>query len=92
MGVSKPFTTPLQNSIHYMMARYAEMVVRAGKPIEAFDALIAATALTAGAGLATRYCRVRRVRSHSHRPLGLAMTPFAPAARRIGLRKGHFAR
>jgi len=25
MGVSKPFTTPLQNSIHYMMARYAEM-------------------------------------------------------------------
>lgn len=27
MGVSKPFTTPLQNSIHYMMARYAEMVV-----------------------------------------------------------------
>ena len=38
-------------------ARYAEIVVarrRAGNPIEAFDALIAATALTAGASVATR--------------------------------------
>ena len=38
-------------------ARYAEIVVarrRVGNPIEAFDALIAATALTAGAGIATR--------------------------------------
>ncbi len=38
-------------------ARYAEIVVarrRVGNPIEAFDALIAATALTAGASLATR--------------------------------------
>lgn len=37
--------------------RYAEIVVarrRAGRPIEAFDALIAATALAAGAGIATR--------------------------------------
>jgi predicted nucleic acid-binding protein len=37
--------------------RYAEMVVlrrRAGKPIEAFDALIAATAWVAGAAVATR--------------------------------------
>jgi len=37
--------------------RYAEIVVArrlAGNPIEAFDALIAATALTAGAGVATR--------------------------------------
>jgi predicted nucleic acid-binding protein len=38
-------------------ARYAEIVTarrRAGRPIEAFDALIAATALAAGADLATR--------------------------------------
>jgi len=38
-------------------ARYAEIVVarrRIGNPIEAFDALIAATALTAGASVATR--------------------------------------
>ena len=38
-------------------ARYAEIVVarrRVGSPIEAFDALIAATALTAGASIATR--------------------------------------
>jgi predicted nucleic acid-binding protein len=38
-------------------ARYAEIVVarrRIGNPIEAFDALIAATALTAGASIATR--------------------------------------
>jgi predicted nucleic acid-binding protein len=38
-------------------ARYAEIVVarrRVGNPIEAFDALIAATALTAGASIATR--------------------------------------
>ena len=38
-------------------ARYAEIVVarrRVGNPIEAFDALIAATALTAGACVATR--------------------------------------
>jgi predicted nucleic acid-binding protein len=38
-------------------AHYAEIVVarrRAGNPIEAFDALIAATALAAGASLATR--------------------------------------
>ncbi|MGA7260422.1 MAG: PIN domain-containing protein [Stellaceae bacterium] len=37
-------------------ARYAEIVVarrRVGNPIEAFDALIAATALTAGTSLAT---------------------------------------
>ena len=37
--------------------RYAEIVAarrRAGRPIEAFDALIAATALAAGAGVATR--------------------------------------
>jgi predicted nucleic acid-binding protein len=37
--------------------RYAEIVVlrrRAGKPIEAFDALIAATAWVAGAAIATR--------------------------------------
>ncbi len=37
--------------------RYAEIVARrrrAGKPIEAFDALIAATALAAGADIATR--------------------------------------
>jgi len=37
--------------------RYAEIVAarrQAGKPIEAFDALIAATALAAGAGIATR--------------------------------------
>jgi hypothetical protein len=39
------------------VARYAEIITkrsRAGKPIEAFDALIAATALVAGADLATR--------------------------------------
>jgi predicted nucleic acid-binding protein len=38
-------------------ARYVEIVVargRAGNPIDAFDALIAATALSAGAELATR--------------------------------------
>ena len=38
-------------------ARYAEIVVarrRIGNPIEAFDALIAATALTAGASVGTR--------------------------------------
>jgi toxin FitB len=38
-------------------ARYAEIVTartRAGKPIEAFDALIAAIALAAGAEIATR--------------------------------------
>jgi hypothetical protein len=37
-------------------ARYAEIVVarRVGNPIEAFDALLAATALTAGASIATR--------------------------------------
>jgi len=38
-------------------ARYAEIVTgrrRAGNPIEAFDALIAATAAAAGAALATR--------------------------------------
>jgi len=38
-------------------AHYAEIVIarrRAGSPIEAFDALIAATALAAGAGVATR--------------------------------------
>ena len=38
-------------------ARYAEIVVarrRVGSPIEAFDALIAATALSIGAGVATR--------------------------------------
>jgi toxin FitB len=38
-------------------ARYAEIVVarrRVGNPIEAFDALIAATALSVGAGVATR--------------------------------------
>jgi predicted nucleic acid-binding protein len=38
-------------------ARYAEIVIarnRAGRRIEAFDALIAATALAAGAALATR--------------------------------------
>ena len=38
-------------------ARYADIVVarrRAGKPIEGFDALIAATALAAGASIATR--------------------------------------
>jgi predicted nucleic acid-binding protein len=38
-------------------ARYAEIVVgrrRAGNPIEGFDALIAATALAAGASVATR--------------------------------------
>ena len=38
-------------------AHYAEIVVarrQAGNPIEAFDALIAATALAAGAGVATR--------------------------------------
>jgi predicted nucleic acid-binding protein len=37
--------------------RYAEIVTarrRAGRPIEAFDALIAATALAAGADIATR--------------------------------------
>ncbi len=37
--------------------RYAEIVIRrrqAGKPIEGFDALIAATALVAGAAVATR--------------------------------------
>src|SRR5271166_2179285 len=37
--------------------RYAEIVIlrrQAGKPIEAFDALIAATALVAGAAVATR--------------------------------------
>ena len=36
---------------------YAEIVIlrrQAGKPIEAFDALIAATALVAGAAFATR--------------------------------------
>ena len=36
---------------------YAEIIIvrrRAGKPIEAFDALIAATALVAGAAVATR--------------------------------------
>jgi len=38
-------------------ARYGEIITtrsRAGKPIEAFDALIAATALVAGAHVATR--------------------------------------
>jgi predicted nucleic acid-binding protein len=38
-------------------ARYSEIVTtrsRAGKPIEAFDALIAATAMVAGADIATR--------------------------------------
>jgi predicted nucleic acid-binding protein len=38
-------------------ARYGEIVTmrrRAGRPIEAFDALIAATALAAGADIATR--------------------------------------
>src|ERR1700722_3899856 len=38
-------------------AHYADIVVtrrRAGKPIEGFDALIAATALAAGASIATR--------------------------------------
>ena len=38
-------------------ARYADIVLarrRAGNPIEGFDALIAATALAAGAGVATR--------------------------------------
>jgi toxin FitB len=38
-------------------AQYAEIVVarrRAGSPMEAFDVLIAATALSAGARLATR--------------------------------------
>jgi predicted nucleic acid-binding protein len=38
-------------------ARYGEIIttrIRAGKPIEAFDALIAATALVAGADVATR--------------------------------------
>jgi predicted nucleic acid-binding protein len=38
-------------------ARYSEIVVarsRVGNPIEAFDALIAATALSVGAGVATR--------------------------------------
>jgi predicted nucleic acid-binding protein len=38
-------------------ARYPEIVLtrrRAGKPIEKFDALIAATALAAGASIATR--------------------------------------
>jgi predicted nucleic acid-binding protein len=38
-------------------ARYADIVVtrrRAGNPIEGFDALIAATALAAGASVATR--------------------------------------
>jgi predicted nucleic acid-binding protein len=38
-------------------ARYPEIVVarrQAGKPIEIFDALIAATALAVGAGIATR--------------------------------------
>jgi predicted nucleic acid-binding protein len=38
-------------------ARYAEIVTarqRAGSPIEAFDALIAATALAIGADIATR--------------------------------------
>ena len=38
-------------------AHYAEIVTarsRAGRPIEGFDALIAATALAAGAGIATR--------------------------------------
>ena len=38
-------------------ARYSEIVLarrRAGNPIEGFDALIAATALAAGAGVATR--------------------------------------
>ena len=37
--------------------RYAEIVIlrrQAGKPIEAFDALIAATALVTGAAVATR--------------------------------------
>lgn len=40
--------------------RYAEIVAtrrQAGKPIDAFDALIAATALAAGAGIATRDVR-----------------------------------
>jgi toxin FitB len=39
------------------VARYADLVVarrRAGKPIEDFDALIAATALAAGASVGTR--------------------------------------
>jgi toxin FitB len=41
-------------------ARYGEIVTtrgRAGRPIEAFDALIAATALAAGANIATRDVR-----------------------------------
>jgi len=39
------------------VARYSDIVLarrRAGNPIEGFDALIAATALAAGAGIATR--------------------------------------
>jgi predicted nucleic acid-binding protein len=47
-------------------ARYSEIVLarrQAGNPIEKFDALIAATALAAGASIATRdtggFCRLR---------------------------------
>jgi hypothetical protein len=52
--------------------------------------VIVATALPAGAGVATGDMP-GSMPSHSHRPLGLAMTPSSPVARRIGLRKGHFA-
>jgi predicted nucleic acid-binding protein len=50
-------------------ARYPEIVLgrrQAGKPIEKFDALIAATALAAGDA---RYRRVFRLRPHRHRSL-----------------------
>jgi predicted nucleic acid-binding protein len=49
------------------------LLLRAGRPIEAFDALIAATALTAGAGLATRDIR----RSQEPRNEQMAVTRLA---------------
>ncbi len=74
-------------------ARYAEIVVtrRRAQPDRALDALMAATALTAGASIATR--DTRRLRSHSGRPMGLTLTvasiggriikPYGPWGRRL---------
>ena len=52
-------------------ARYADIVVarrQAGNPIEGFDALIAATALGAGASVALATPLVCRLRTHAPRP------------------------
>ena len=57
--------------------RYAQIVAarrQAGRPIEAFDALIAATALAAGAGIATR-----DVRGFEGCELSTLINPFEPS-------------